>query len=190
MTPAEAWQFFKVNDRDEMEEIYEEQLFEFKQFFLSKVPVQKLFNGRLSKLKKLQDAYEALEGEIQPQPVHEITFDILSNNIHEVFLGFQKSRNDLKQKIANETSALNLEKYIRRMLALEKEYATFWKMDSDDEGDIIISKEPDPMYLLENIKSYQQKDGFTFIQLKNLENNPPEILVQEMKRLSLLFKRF
>jgi hypothetical protein len=46
------------------------------------------------------------------------------------------------------------------------------------------------MEILEGIKIYQQNGGINFHQLKKLENNPPEILIQEMKRLSLLFKKY
>lgn len=204
MTREEALKFFGgTGDPDELQDAYEEQLFEYKQFFLSKAPVSKLFEGRMGKLRKLGDAYglladlddnerivtnpgtDARPSKVNfPLPSKEGTFII------EAYKSFQEQKNELKRLISNATSAQELIHLAQSLIHLEKQNAAQWSTALESEDGIIVSREPDPMYLLEAIKTYNKQDGETFAQLKNLENNPPEILIQEMKRLSLLFKKF
>lgn len=190
MTREEALLFFGgVTDEDELEDAYETQLFEYKQFFLSKAPIAKLFESRLRKLQKLADAYATLTSAPATGETHHFQVPE-SADILGTFQSFQKAKNELKRLISNTASAAALGTLAEALVSLEKENASRWSTALDDEADIIVSKEPDPMYLLEAIQAYRQQGGETFAQLKNLENNPPQVLIQEMKRLSLLFKKF
>ncbi len=46
------------------------------------------------------------------------------------------------------------------------------------------------MEILKAIKQFEISNGKTFDDLKKNRNNPPEILISEMKRLSLLFEKY
>lgn len=189
MTREEALKFFLIEDEEDAEDAYEEQLFEQKKFFLSKAPISKLFESRISRLQKIGDAYLLLNGNISTS-AFSVLPEIEFPTIHATYLAFQKAKNGLKGLISNSDSAFDIAALARMLVQLETANASVWNTALDDEEGVIISKEPDPMYLLEAIKAYQLHGGETFLQLKNLENNPPEILVQEMKRLSLLFKKY
>ncbi len=237
MTREEAFRLFgDLEDEDEIQDFYEEQLFDYKKFFLSKAPIAKLFEGRVRKLRKLGEAYvlislnrEGAKGAMKDGVWLDVPLGpgANSNNIPlaiplipgangslrgylrwwssravlslpskgeesilEIFKDFQKAKNELKRLISNAGSAEELVGLAEALVALEKENASHWEVALESEEDIIVSKEPDPMYLLEAIQAYRAKGGETFGQLKKLENNPPELLLQEMKRLSLLFKKF
>ena len=111
--------------------------------------------------------------------------EILANYLH-----FQEEKNRLKTKISNSENAFELVSWVKNLLELEKINAQHWFSEIEIDANILVSKEPNPMEILEGIKIYQQNGGFNFDQLKKLENNPPEILIQEMKRLSLFFKKY
>lgn len=189
MTREEAQKYFNGTGEDDLEDAYEEQLFEYKQFLLSKAPISKLYESRQKKLAKLGEAYELLmdrhTSELPGMNIPEIASPVIA----EAYLAFQKAKNELKRQISNASSAWQLLQLSEALVALEKSNASLWAAETADD-DVIVSREPDPMYLLEAIKTYRTSGGETFVQLKNLENNPPALLVQEMKRLSLLFKKF
>lgn len=190
MTKEEALKYLEIEDPDDLDDAYEEQLFGFKQFLLSKAPIAKLYEGRIRKLQKLEQSYNLLTGTAAPQPGSIDLPEIGSPDILEAYLAFQKARNELRRDIANAVSAPQLIVLAQALAALEKHHASHWNDMSETDEEVIVSKEPDPMYLLEAIKAYRSTGGETFEQLKNRENNPPELLIQEMKRLSLLFKKF
>ena len=64
MTLSEAKIYFPIDSDDlEMEDVldlYDERLFEFKQFFLSKAIVKKVFLAKLEKLKKFEEAFSLI----------------------------------------------------------------------------------------------------------------------------------
>lgn len=192
MTREEALIFFQIEDEEDLQDALEEQLFELKKFFLSKAPIAKLYEGRIRKLVKTEEAFLALSAHIQKEEHHSVqAFEMTGfGSILDTYLLFQKHKNDIKRQISNASAAGDLLLLAEALVNLEKANAETWYIESADENDIIVSKEPDPMYLLAAIKSYRENGGESFNQLKNLENNPPQLLIQEMKRLSLLFKKY
>ncbi len=52
-----------VNDDNSLQDLYDEKLFEFKQFFSRQLPTTKLFYAKLKKLKQITEAYLELGGE-------------------------------------------------------------------------------------------------------------------------------
>lgn len=190
MTEQEARGFLSLNEDDDLYDVYEEQLFEHRKFFLSKAPVSTLFEGRIARMTKLQEAFEVLGGTVdhQENPMQEAI--VPATSILETYLAFQKSKNSLKMQLSNAQSVPELAHAARALVKLEHDNAGAWHAEFPEEETVIVSREPDPMYLLESIKQYAEQGGKTFAQLKNQENNPPALLVQEMKRLSLLFKKY
>jgi hypothetical protein len=177
-------------DEEDLIDLYEEKIFEFKQYFLSKTPIFKLFESKLSKLEKIGNAYKLLTN--SKVTFHETKLEFNGSQVEILanYLHFQEEKNRLKTKISNSENAFELVSWVKNLLELEKINAQHWFSEIEIDANILVSKEPNPMEILEGIKIYQQNGGFNFDQLKKLENNPPEILIQEMKRLSLLFKKY
>lgn len=193
MTKTEALQEFQLDnafDEDDLIDLYEEKIFEFKQYFLSKTPIFKLFESKLSKLKKIGNAYNLLTNINVEFTETKLEFNGSQAEISANYLHFQEEKNRMKTKISNSDNAFELVSWVKNLLELEKMNAEHWFSEIEIDANILVSKEPNPMKILEGIKIYQQNGGFNFDQLKKLENNPPEILIQEMKRLSLLFKKY
>jgi hypothetical protein len=68
-------------------------------------------------------------------------------------------------------------------------YASCWFTNEVNSSEI-VSKEPDPMEVLKAIREYNENGGFTFEDLMFDKNNPPEVLIKERNRLSLLATKF
>jgi hypothetical protein len=193
MTKTEALHEFQLDDafyEDDLIDLYEEKIFEFKQYFLSKTPIFKLFESKLSKLEKIGNAYNLLTNINVEFTETKLEFNGSQAEILANYLHFQEEKNRMKTKISNSENAFELVSWVKNLLELEKMNAQHWFSEIEIDANILVSKEPNPMEILEGIKIYQQNSGFNFDQLKKLENNPPEILIQEMKRLSLLFKKY
>ena len=193
MTKTEALHEFQLDDafdEDDLIDLYEEKIFEFKQYFLSKTPIFKLFESKLSKLEKIGIAYNLLTNSNVEFNETKLEFNGSQAEILANYLHFQEEKNRIKTKISNSENAIELVSWVKNLLELEKMNAQQWFSEIEIDANILVSKEPNPMEILEGIKIYQQNGGFNFDQLKKLENNPPEILIQEMKRLSLLFKKY
>ena len=194
MTQQEAFDYFKSSDEEEIEEIYEEKLFEYKKFFLSKVPVDKLFRGRISQLVQLQAAYTAAMASDEKKIAFTLSeFSLLPEQydlLSVFFSAYQKVKNELKQKISRSSQANELIVLAEALVSLEKEYAKAWYSEIVTDESVIVSKEPDPMYLLESIRRFEESGGKTIDDLKKSGAEAPGLLFNEMKRLSLLYKKF
>lgn len=171
--------------------MYEQEIFELKQFFLSRAPIAKLFKSRLNKLQLLQTAYDSIHSTEENHPF-DFTFPAEENDILESYKAFQATKNQVRLQISNELNGANLFQLIQILIDLEKHNAQSWFISTElEEADsVVVSKEPNPIEVLNGIQEYLQNGGKTFQELKRNENNPPIVLVQEMKRLSLLFKKF
>jgi len=193
MTKFEALKEFQLDDAfDEADliDLYEEKIFEFKQYFLTKTPIFKLFESKISKLEKVGNAYNILTNIKVEFNETRLEFKSSQTEILANYLDFQEEKNRIKTKISNSKNAFELVSRVKNLLELEKINAQDWCSEVKIDANILVSKEPNPMEILEGIKIYSQNGGQNFDQLKKLENNPPEILIQEMKRLSLLFKKY
>lgn len=193
MTKTEALHEFQLDDafdEDDLIDLYEEKIFEFKQYFLSKTPIFKLFESKLSKLEKIGNAYSLLTNINVEITETKLEFNDSQTEILANYLHFQEEKNRIKTKISNSDNAFELVSWVKNILELEKMNAEHWFSEIEIDANILVSKEPNPMEILEGIKIFNQNGGTNFDQLKKLENNPPEILIQEMKRLSLLFKKY
>ena len=121
------------------------------------------------------------------QKIQEIAFS------DEILLAHKKyfdQRNETKQKIVLKNDSETIKALVYQLIYIEKQYAKKWFCKTLDFSKAIISVLPDEMEILKAIKSYRVSNGIYFEDLKNLKNNPPDILLKEMKRLSLLFNNY
>lgn len=189
MTKNEALLFFPINDGDEIIDLYEKYLFEYKNFFISKYPLEKVFNAKAKKMNQMHDAFTLLGGEIKTSTSFIALEYNQKDNILECFNDYQKTKFNIKTKLNNCTNAIEINYFISQLLQIENTYAKNWLVVKNlSEIDVIISKEPDPMSILNAIKEFNALGGTTFNDLNTMKNISPDLLINEAKRLSLTLK--
>ena len=190
MTVKEALLFFPHNQEDDLLDLYEERLFEYKQFFISKPPIEKVFLAKEKKMMQMHDAFILFQGD-EINKIEEIKKNTyaFSENILESFNYYQRIKNQIKNAITNSKSAIELSIYSMELIFIHYSYSEKWIiLDDLNKQNILISIEPDPMYILKSILEFNSKGGFLFEDLNTKRNILPEMLINEAKRLSLCRK--
>ena len=190
MTVKEALLFFPHNQEDDLLDLYEERLFEYKQFFISKPPIEKVFLAKEKKMMQMHDAFILFQGD-EINKIEEIQKNTyaFSENILESFNYYQRIKNQIKNAITNSKSAIELSIYSMELIFIHYSYSEKWIiLDDLNKQNILISIEPDPKYILKSILEFNSKGGFLFEDLNTKRNILPEMLINEAKRLSLCRK--
>lgn len=190
MTVKEALLFFPHNQEDDLLDLYEERLFEYKQFFISKPPIEKVFLAKEKKMMQMHDAFILFQGDEinKTEEIQKNTY-AFSENILESFNYYQRIKNQIKNAITNSKSANELSIYSMELLFIHYSYSEKWIiLDDLNKQNILISIEPDPMNILKSILEFNSKGGFLFEDLNTKRNILPEMLINEAKRLSLCRK--
>jgi hypothetical protein len=191
MTNSEAKIFFPFNEGDDLEELWEQRFFEQKQFFLTRPPMEKVFKSRIAKLLKQYDAYLLLGGEtVNNTPIildEEIEF---SSTVLTSYRLFHNYRNAFKAKVLQVQHPEDLSQVIGAWTSMEKEYHKLWSNEESklNEVQVTLSKEPDPMEVLKSIKEAGGEE-LVFSDLQSRYALLPELLQNEVKRLTLLFEK-
>lgn len=183
MTRSEALMYFP--EGDDLEDIYEEKLFEWKNFFVNRFPVRKLFASKLATLDLHKEAYAELGGEEESGlfdlPPVSFTDDLLEN-----FTRYSQHRNLLKARLFAAVSFDQIKQIAEALLSLTLEYAQAFAHDTEVEVEVRLSIEPDPMELLEALRRAKELGVSS---KKTVEQLPENHLVRsEAKRLSLWLK--
>lgn len=179
--------FFPVNEGEDADEKWEEIFFENKKYFLSFAPIPKIFESRLKKLAKIYTCYLAKIGqentisdsqgiELQPYP----------NFVLSAFNLYQSRRIRYKQKVLQATDFNQLKIEIENWLEDEKLYFSNWTGFDDLTVEALMGKEPDPMYIITEVKRWDRSSNKTFNNLRDDKFDLSEILQKEAKRLNLL----
>ena len=190
MTKNEALLFFPVNEGEDIIELYDECLFEYKTYFLTKYPIEKVFRAKANKMNQMHDAFILLGGEISKSSTFPSLEYKQKENILECFNYYQTFKNNLKSRLNKCNNALEINICISQLIQLEKEYAENWSVSKIlPDNEVIISKEPDPMLILNAIKEFNLLGGKTFNDLERMKNISPDLLINESKRLSLYLKK-
>ncbi len=185
MEKAEAKIYFPEADATSLEEQYEDKLFEWKQFFVHRFPVAKLYKAKLKKVSQIEAAYTSLAGEVH-DPSTVAFYNDYSNNLKSAFLQFEQQRSRFKQMLFQCTSLSDIVALVESFLISVSLYAESWNIEGLDTEGVLISKELDPMDLL-NALNEAEKLGILF---KNDLSKLPDdhLLIRESKRLSLWVK--
>jgi hypothetical protein len=187
MTKLEALSYLG----EEWEDSFEEQIFTLKQQLLTLVPVNKLYQAKLSKWKKLEEVFISLGGQFKQADFSQLIFEtpIFSDNISDAFKIYQEYRNRLKISLLNSVDSEAVIVVLDSFIKLEVSYATLWQSEDLDDN-IIISNVPDPMEILKAIKCFENLGGNSFEDLKEMAYAAPEILKREQKRLTLYHTKY
>ena len=190
MNQKEALLFFPLKNEDEIEDLYEELLFEYKQFFITKFPIKKIFSAKQKKMLQMHDAYLLLGGKSSNLHLSDSSKKIdFSNAIRECFQNYQSERNSLKNNILKSSNCNEIRYFLDKLFLLQENYTLNWLKVTDlPDTEIQISNEPDPMSLLNAINEFNSKGGITFDDMNSKRNISPNLLLIEAKRLSLSTK--
>jgi ribosomal silencing factor RsfS len=194
MTKEQADLFFPYSPDDDLEDLWEQRLFEQKQFFLTRPPIRMVWMSRIKKLEKQFQAFLVLTEQEKTEDIVPIQIKnelIFSEYFVAAFHQFHKQRNSYKSELLQAQSYNALVELIERWLSTELEYAKYWIVEESKNNDIeaIRSKEPDPMELLKVLKEAAVLIDSPLIEvLKENYNILPENVKKEVKRLTLLTK--
>lgn len=191
MTKEEARLFFAVPAGVEPEEFYEEQLFEYKQFFLSKAPIRKVFLSKLEKLKQMDNAFRTQE-ELEMESYLQVDESPVAfpDNILSAFQLFEKEKGKFKLQLMSAFDAKSIYVAVVNYLSVIAGYREKWQLPEGQElaYDGNVSKEADPMEILSEIRAFKEQGGEEFKDVIKIGSN--SFLLNEMKRVSLLNKNY
>lgn len=195
MDRSEALLFFPVESGDDLEDFYEERLFEVKQFLLTRPPIAKVFQSKIKKLKKMQAAYELLSEKTAKTAIN---FQALpqpdfSSIVISCFHQLHDYRTAIKSQVLKSESVTELSSVLNSWLKVELKYQENWRYPEteNDSQNVIISKEPDPMELLAELKKWDANEPAikSFKELKENYSFLPNLVQLEVKRLTLLYNK-
>jgi hypothetical protein len=193
MTEKEALVFLNASESDDdLSDLLEDALFEIKQFIFSKPLISKLIYGQIKKLERLSEV--ALVLKIEPKSTFFLKDESFHQPINETILSvynsFEFIKAQLKQQLSTEESPKEIILIVTQLVKLQQDYSAYWPFIevANDEG-VIISKEPDAMELLAEIKKMSAEGIIAFQQLTQISLDNYPAIKQEMKRLSLLRKK-
>ncbi len=189
MIKSDARLFFPYQEDDDLEDLYDERFFEFKQFFLTKSVVGKVFRAKLEKLRKFETAYSVIcEQELDLIEPTNVIFNF-SDCVSEAFLSFEQQKGELKRQIGQSKNGKELELEVDQIISLVRAYYQKWNHPISSDYTIdSISKEPDSMAILSAIRRFELNGGKTFSDIVEQKDNRE--LQIEMKRVSLLLEKF
>lgn len=153
-----------------------------------------IIESRFKKIFKVQESYELISNIKLPEP-SELVLPIFTpeNSVLQTFHSLHKFRNECKQILWSCLHPKELQSILMHWAKQEVVYAKKWLIIGCDEdnNDIIISKEPDPMYVLTAIKSFENSAQveLCFSDLAKYYLILPETIKTEIKRLNLFLKR-
>lgn len=179
---------FNCPEDTDPQEMYEEILFEVKKQLTTRPVVPKLFLKKVSDLANKHEAALLLYGELE-------VFESLENKLNEMeFTGawgkdysqLMQIRNKYKLLIMSSGSGEQIVHLVKEWMNWEKkfciQFATIFTKE-EAEG-VLVSKESDPMLLLAGLQQVEGRDRVE--ELSRNKNQLPDILQNELKRLTLL----
>lgn len=183
MTPEEAKAYLSFkNDQIDIEEHYEEFLFQQKDFFRQKPISYKLYNKHFLKIEQAIEAYETL-GFISVksnQTFKEVEFN---QEIKQAFDLYHLSKNSLFQQLYSTENLSELILIGNNLLNIERQYkACFESVFLDD----LKLTTPNPMEVLQDIKKLNEKGICFTYQIDSVEHSTFKYLLAEINRLKRL----
>lgn len=179
---------FVVQDDEYPLDRYDEYLFSFKQFFITRAVVPKLF---LKKNEAMLIMHVAAV-DLYPDLLLERS-DADSVFSKPNFTGYwkqdfnllQHARNEFKRLIVQANTGTSISSIVREWMTVEVEYIMrYGAIYRDDLENVLVSKEPDPMLLLEQMNKIGNTDTVDY--LSRVRKELPDVLQSELKRLNLL----
>ena len=180
--------YLPLEEGKSVEEVYDERLFELRMFFLTHVPIPKVFNAKIELLGKIEKAYNLLSKErrlVEIAPLSLKAYD--SELLFDLVSTFQQNMSLLKSAIAISSSASALILLVSKTLGTMRDYARKWEVNELPQVfDIRVSVAPDEIELLLEIEQLKS-DGI--VSVHDIDKlNSKSLIYQEAIRLSLWTK--
>lgn len=183
--------YFPFTPEDDLFDLWEERLFEQKQYFLTHTPIRIVWESKIKRLNKAYEAFLLLTDQVFTPAEESVSKDNTNfpDDFIEAFNIFHAHRNNQKTAILQAQTLSRLTQAVEDWLALEHQFATYWSHpeSESDEVQAIRSKEIDPMDFLEELKKTKEDlDISTASELKKNYKYLPLNVRKEVKRLTLL----
>jgi hypothetical protein len=187
MTREDALLYLPCEVEDDLDDLYESKLFEFKQKVLNAAPSTKLFDFHLKKARKLYEAYAFLSGRQEEFVNNGFTLDNPEMNLKLAWQKFNRNKNKLKLLISNSNEFEEIEFLLGKLIENQKQFASlFVNLTFDETLSMVVSKEPDAMALSVDIDKFYLSEGGDIKAIQKLDKE--NLLFQEANRLSLWLK--
>lgn len=185
MTQEEALIYLPVDEENDAQDLYEEKLFELKQFFLNRFPVSKLIQARLAKFCKVEDAFRSFGGEISGESLVEEKIYPNFNSIHDLYKWYNFEKNSIRLKLSSAKSHKEVSNILTVYLQVTRFYAKYWKLSEYDKknSSIKIGVEPNPMDIQSALTELSNQENLDSAFILTLPDD--NCLKSEAKRLSL-----
>lgn len=190
MSPTNHKIFFPFEEDDDLFDLYEERLFEDKQFFTSKPIISVIFNKRIAKVEKREISFRTLTNtEVISSSV--LPFKpIIGDSIPEVYRIMQAAKSETYKEIFSATDAPTVLQLAANLLSIQSQFVhELFIPNYKDDGSILLSKEPNPNELAQSVKAFELAGGKNIKDLQQLTYEGKETLLHEAKRLSLWRKK-
>lgn len=178
MNREEALSFY--HGCDDIEDCWDERFMEHLNFFRTKVPLPSLFQKRIQKLKNDARAASILlkktfaGNDIVPQ------VKVGGDSISEVFKSYFDAQNQCFTAMFRTPDPYFLELLAEKLISLTQEMAALIAERSVREpGEVMLSKVPDPMYLIQEIEKHEMKGNRLF---SDITNDYDDLLAHEIDR--------
>jgi hypothetical protein len=167
-----------------------EELFEVKKYILQKAPIMGLFKRKIQRLQSLIEVQTDLFPDDVNNHVDSLTVNLFNQTeINTLFAIYFANKNKLKHALSLTESLSESIDLITKLCENEKNLGQLFSFLEVNE-EMIVSKEPDPMDIHAWIQQITQQQIRTLEDVKNRTNELPIDLLNEMKRLFLLAKKY
>ncbi len=189
MTKEDALLHFPHEAEDDLEELFEDRLFEFKQKLLVVSPSRKLYDIHLKRFKKVSDAFLFLVNESEVESSISIDLKSFDENLSQSWKDFNDNKNRLKLLLSNAATLNDIVAVLNLMLANMIDYSVLFeelKLEGSIE-EMTVNKEPDAMEVTAAIQGFNRRGFHSISEIIELESD--NMLYQEAIRLSLWYKK-
>ncbi len=182
--------FFPHEEDDDLFDLYEERLFEDKQFFKTKPIIPLLFEKRFEKMRKRELAFRSLTNSVILESAIAEYKSVHFNSIPDAYRFFETYKAKTFVNIFSAKSVSELIVHVENLLGAQADYWVPFHIPHDStEGAILLSAVPEPGLFANAINNFEKAGGKTVEDLQQLTFEGKETLLQEAKRLSLLRKK-
>jgi len=174
MTAEEAKIFFPHTEDDDLQDLYDERFFEYKNFFLSKIPIKKVVDAKINRLLQMENAFRFLQNEEAVSIVVSTNPAIIefSDNVLQAFNQWEQQKGMCKQRIVAASTIETLVEAVNYYVQVTQAYWQKWAIAPDLEVEVEqLSKEEDPMQLYAAIQQFNAAGGVTFEDILTVNNN-------------------
>jgi hypothetical protein len=186
VTTKEARAFLNADAFDDLEEAYDQLLFDQKQFFLQKACIPKVFDGKIEKLNHFTEASIILGLEFAKMEAKLHNFHFSEDTMLDVYRSYAQQLNESKKKLSQAVSFGELKTLVEHQLQLFLDYTSKWPLIAEFQEGLKLSSEPDPVVFFQELKLLESQGISTFAQLVNSAGNIGVIVKKESTRLHSL----